>query len=547
MPPAPLERRWTLPAFVLFGLGAVAMRWAWIGNDLETLVATVLPDDAFYYFQIARSVWLGNGMTFDGATPATGMHPLWLLAVLPFFAGGEAAAAAPLRGVLVLCAVLTGLAATQIARVAWRVTGHAGAGIILGFAFLANPWVMMESMNGLETSLALALVATFAASLHGYLGAPGTARALGLGAIAALCVLARSDTAVVLLFPCALVVIARRSPVHPHVLLLAALPALAIVGLSLANYLLTGDPRQSSASAVPWVGRQNWLLFNPDAPALAFHRLGVGTAVVGVIKVVREMGWVVAALALAAGALALPALRRPAGGDTAARDALAILIAIAAGLLALHFVHGYFRWIVRTYYFAPWALLAFTAPAVAMRVWCPGALADLAAREATPRAKALGAALIALLVFQMAAGARRHVHYPWQVEMLRAGLEVRHRFPTHEPVGSFNSAIIAYVNDRPIVNLDGVVNEDAARAIRAGRLAAYIEERGIRRLVDSPAMWTRGAYFATLAPWFHPDGTPLAYDILAKIDTPGVGFPTPDGHIEIIELFPSGPRANDLE
>jgi hypothetical protein len=120
--------------------------------------------------------------------------------------------------------------------------------------------------------------------------------------------------------------------------------------------------------------------------------------------------------------------------------------------------------------------------------------------------------------------------------MLRAGEEVRDRFAPEEPVGSFNSAIIAYVNDRPIVNLDGVVNEDAVRAIRAGNLAGYLRSRKIRYIVDSPAMWTRGAYFATLAPWFHPGHKPLAYDSIATIDTPNTGFPTPDAAIEIIEI-----------
>lgn len=530
------ERAWTLPSFVLLALGAVAMRWGWINGDLTQLVATILPDDAFYYFEIAQHIWAGDGITFDGVTPATGMHPLWLLAVLPFFKGSTAGAIAPLHGVLLLSALLAAVAALQLSRLVWRVTDNLAAGVLLGFAFLANHWVVSETLNGLETTLALALMACVLVQMHSWMTAPSMGRALGLGALVALCILARSDTAVILLPPCALLLLYRR-PWHPEVLVVAALPALAILALSLFNYKLTGSFAQSSATAVPWVGRENWRLFNPDAGALAFQKVSLGTAVFGVIKVIKAMGWVTAGVALFGGLLSLPALRTPAHtDDTMLRDAARIAVAMVVGLLLLHFVHGYFRWIIRTYYFAGWSLVVFLVPALALRCWCPAALASLGTREATPMARSVGAGLLCFLVFQLSMGAMPHVAYPWQVEMLRAAEEVRNRFAPEEPVGAFNAAIVAYVNDRPIVNLDGVVNEDATRAIRAGNLAAYMRSRHLRYVVDSPAMWTRGSYFATLAPWFHPGHKPLAFDSIATVDTPNTGFPTPADHIEIIEL-----------
>lgn len=529
------ERVWTLPSFVLLALGAVAMRWGWINGDLTQLVATILPDDAFYYFEIAQHVWAGEGVTFDGVTPATGMHPLWLLAILPFFRDSAAGAVGPLQGLLLLSTLLAAVAALQLSRLVWRVTGSLAAGIVLAFAFLANHWVVTETLNGLETSLALALIACVLVQLHSWMTAPSMGRALGLGALVGLCILARSDTAVILLPPCALM-LAYRRPWHPEVLVVAGLPALAILALSLFNYQLTGSFAQSSASAVPWVARANWQLFHPEAGWFGFQKASIGTAVGGVIKIGKALGWFTAVIAVMSGLLALPALKLQKDGDTLPRDAARIVGALILGLLLLHFVHGYFRWIVRPYYFASWSLVVFLLPALALRCWCAEALSDLSDRANSPAARSLAAGLVFFLILQLGLGAQPHVAYPWQVEMLRAGEEVRNRFAPEEPVGAFNSAIIAYVNDRPIVNLDGVVNEDAVRAIRAGNLAAYLRSRKIRYIVDSPAMWTRGNYFATLSPWFNPGHKPLAYDSIATIDTPNTGFPTQSDHFEIIEI-----------
>jgi hypothetical protein len=41
-------------------------------------------DDAFYYLEIARNIFLGHGSTFDGICQTNGYHPLWMLILVPF-------------------------------------------------------------------------------------------------------------------------------------------------------------------------------------------------------------------------------------------------------------------------------------------------------------------------------------------------------------------------------------------------------------------------------------------------------------------------------
>jgi hypothetical protein len=66
------------------------------------------------------------------------------------------------------------------------------------------------------------------------------------------------------------------------------------------------------------------------------------------------------------------------------------------------------------------------------------------------------------------------------------------RFPLatrDERFGATDSGIIGFFCSHPVVNLDGVVNPEAARAIARGKLDSYIESQGIRYLLITPRMY----------------------------------------------------------
>lgn len=66
-----------------------------------------LIDDAFYYFQVARHVVAGHGVTFDGINLSNGFHPLWMIVNLPIFAVAGQADFLPLRIIILVSALLT--------------------------------------------------------------------------------------------------------------------------------------------------------------------------------------------------------------------------------------------------------------------------------------------------------------------------------------------------------------------------------------------------------------------------------------------------------
>ena len=80
--------RLAFPAFLaaLLAYGGL-LAYATLANyDLVNLHRDALFDDAFYYFEIAKNLAAGKFSTFDGGiTRTNGYHPVWLLLVTPFY------------------------------------------------------------------------------------------------------------------------------------------------------------------------------------------------------------------------------------------------------------------------------------------------------------------------------------------------------------------------------------------------------------------------------------------------------------------------------
>lgn len=125
---------------------------AWSSTD--TLIGFSTPDDAYYYFTIARNIARGYGVTFDGLTPTNGFHPLWMSLITPIWWLGGRSVTIPINLTLTLGVAFDIVTMLGILRLARFVTGNdfiAGLAVIV---YAWNPYNLAASVNGLETSLA---------------------------------------------------------------------------------------------------------------------------------------------------------------------------------------------------------------------------------------------------------------------------------------------------------------------------------------------------------------------------------------------------------
>ena len=183
------------------GLGWAALLAPFLFEILTILRAGHLalirrvPDDAFYYLEIAGRLSRGQGFTFDGIHTTNGFHPLWQLALVPFgwvFGSGDAG----VRAVLIFGVLCCLVAVLLFVRLAWSIAGPGPAllGGVAATQFALSRWV--DGMEGPVVLLALALLATALAAAD---ASPSRRMVVVAGAASALLVLARLDFAPLLL------------------------------------------------------------------------------------------------------------------------------------------------------------------------------------------------------------------------------------------------------------------------------------------------------------------------------------------------------------
>jgi hypothetical protein len=498
------------------------------------LVQKTLPDDAFYYFAIARNVWVGNGVSVDGVTPTNGFHPLWALALLIPFAI-QRSGDLPVHLGLSLAALFDVGAAWLAYQIVRRVTRSPAGGLLAAGLYAFNPLAAMESLNGLETALG---VFCFALTTFVYLTRIDGRKSVAigdwalLGLVIGLMLLARTDS---VLYAFVLGLHALWRGRHALLRTVAGLTlAVVVTGLLLApwliwNLLTFGTIVQSSAIAAPSVFRR--ALFEPLANGIPFGlvwRTGFWPVInLSFLLAFRYAGlpWVaLLVVVILKRVLSQPGSERKAENKVEEHSTRVLFLPLIGAILPL-LIHTFIRWYPRSWYFVPlaWASALVVGPAL-VRIWD-----DLSTRYSGRLLGRVGLAALAVVLALQGAKSWRDGFYPWQVHMLTGARWIASQAPAHAIVASFNSGLQAYYGNRPIVNLDGVIDWGSIRAGESQSLLGYARRRGATHLLDYEAyLYTQFAPYlepgfadcltpvATLSSAYPPYGRVVAYRIDAN-------------------------------
>ena len=442
----------------------------------DAKLVTMIPDDAFYYFVLARNFATSGIWSFDAAAPATGFHLLWAY----LLAGAHWLVGAPeLRTLFVVGAsagaVLVAAAAGLVAATARRSFGPAGAlGTIvafLSFAGAQQPTLLVEAP--FVVAIAAAMIALMlrrdVPADRGTLLA-----AFGLGFAG---MMARSDFGLLPAGILAAHAVAYLRGLGRRTALMAPASGFAgaVTGLAvvlLHAWLVSGTGLQASADI-----KFHW-------SALAGHPLSSGLTVLAQTVLPTaprgSWSWSLLFLILFAGACALVSWR-----DWAERAHSAVFSLAMAGVVAAYVF--YFRY--NSQALQIWYAANLMVPAAFL---LGGALAVLFGRL-----RPLGLACLGVLAGLCLLTSTRPV-WPWQVSTYHAGLFLRQN-PAISPVAAWNAGMVAYFAQRPVINIDGLVNDDVVPYVKADDLVGYLNARAVRYLVDSTSMFkgrklVRGGY-----------------------------------------------------
>jgi hypothetical protein len=444
-----------------------------------------LPDDAFYYLIPGRNFTLLHRWTFDGVAPATGFHLLWGYTIALIYWLDPSISLHQIFTLLYFSSAFLLAASLLISCI--MVRRIFGSFSVLGpVAIFATSMAIQLPNFLLESGLVVFFSCLAVYTVFGR-EKPLTSRAVAAAfAVGLVGMLSRSDFG---LLPFVMLVVSwasYRKTKAPTVRTAAYVLAGSIIGLLLVlghSYRASGHFVQSSALV-----KSRWASLNRDyflRTGDSSHS-GVGRTVSDAISPLIEGFDFGHSLAyhqqvmpyvpyVTGSSLLLLALVGAGLSGYRRGPRIAIICAmggVVVGYMTLYSYDG----AIQPWYFAsylvPYSVIAASAFAIPGKAW-----------------RAVSTIALVVLLWRASPILRAAApKWPQQVGYYEAGLYL-HQHPELKPVGAWNAGIDSYFAGGGVINLDGLVNDDAAQYVLSNSLKKYLAERHIDRVVDDSIMW----------------------------------------------------------
>ena len=508
---------------------AAAVHFAVAALDFPTLARNgFLYDDAFYDFQIARNIAHGDGPSFDGTHLTNGFQPLYVAFLVPLYWAAGSNETLPIHAALALSGLCAVLSAYLLYRILARRVGEVAA-VVSAAVWALSPIVVRQTANGLETSLAVLMLA---ATVFFYLekvrpeARVERRRLIIMGLLAGGCMLARADLGFLVLAMCLDFLLVRRSRRAGHswrgeIAIAGATCLLVCLPWMIYGVFAVGSPFPESGRATRFLAIAYAPMFNlgphslmADGPSPAFvaehvarslETLKVIPAFHPLFRASTKLGQRLHAAqaaewaANAAGILMLVAFavwwmrRRRSGAGRECRE-FEFLLGFTGMMMAAYstLVFGVF-FFLRYYY--PVYFIGMIFAGIALE----DSIAYFQSRPVSVRRLALagtGVYAVSLLFMVYTSAFRSTPVY----NFYNVARWIKTHTDSSDTIGVFQSGAIGYLSGRHVINLDGKVNREAFAALRAGKLEAYVESAGIDLVMDNA-----GVIDLFLGPWSDAD------------------------------------------
>lgn len=182
---------------IFFFLFALIVRLAIGAQDISYIDRIFLPDDTYYTLSISKNIYDGGMPSTDGKVATSGFQPLISLFQMPFFALGLNQDQLAKASVFI-SAIIGSLSTIVIGLVLTTISGSRSAMLGMGF-FAVSPAILLNDLNGLETSLSGLCCLLLIYQLCRCRAKPQVANFLLLGMFSTLALLSRIDSALLVL------------------------------------------------------------------------------------------------------------------------------------------------------------------------------------------------------------------------------------------------------------------------------------------------------------------------------------------------------------
>ena len=504
-------------AAVIWGLFALVIGF----GPIHQVVMRFIPDDGYYYLEIARRMGIGEGATFDGITATNGYHPLWLWCLLPLAKVMTASREVGLRLAILLGIALTGGAFLLLNALSGiRNSTHRWLFLLLPMSML-----LVSSNYGMESPLVLLLLSLWLFVLQQFVNRRtefdrSIKKTLffstTIGLISSGLILARLDMAIFVICFDIFYAWTLLKPLFQRTTRATGSSALGRIWLPLAI-----------CAAIQLVTIGSYLAYN-------FFAYGHFLTVSAIVKSGRmdssRLSWLWASWGalpgVASGLLALAAWIRTRQGQ---QDPV-FAIAAAGTLFSLLVIAGTSRGEAYHWYFAaPIFLSGFFLDTLLNRCPFPRCLS-----YAKPVCLILILSLFSLSIYRRA----WHPQHRQPNRHYDSSKWIAQHAPTHAVFALPDCGLKAYFSERPYLNTDGLTcSFDFQESLRDGTVATFLTSAGVNMMYSKQPLpetvllpIRKGMYGvapqvqATLRPFDQEAQVHYLWEITSIQMAPGSGF-----------------------
>jgi len=446
-------------------------------QNITVLVQKVLLDDSLYVISIARNIAWGNGVTYNGVDATNGFQPFWGFLLVPIFLATRDIYTA-INLILTLSSIIDTLTVVVLFMLAKKLFDEK-IGLLSATLYGLNPLIMFQTLCGIELVLYIFLLLTTIFFYISFKDKLNTKNSIFLGVLLGLTTLARMD-GIFLVFVIIMDIILtnrkRWTKEIRKVIIIVLFASLLVLPWFLWSYVNFGTIVQSSAIAKYNMGHGIFPFFDLKEPktfsetlsmikenliravgSLA-HQLGVVDFNISIITIILSLVYLTTIV------ISLKNLNK-------------LRLYLAFSILLILFYNLYL-WGIQIRYLTPIIPLIIIMTSYGFY--------NLAIR--IKKSDVIVTAffvLFLLVIFYNGFIQWDHGYFSWQKEIYKDALWLRDNTTSSDSIGCFSAGIPIYFSERRVVNLDGVVNFKAIKALEKRDVIEYMKSENITIWIDS--------------------------------------------------------------
>ncbi len=469
------DKRFVISFGVLTAL-AVGLRVTLIAAADTRSIVTYIPDDSFYYFQLAYNFIKGLPSSVDGVHLTNGYHPLWVWNIGPIMLLKDVDPTLAVKAVLLYGSLLSVGTAFVIYFIVREIGGPRWVGLFAYGVYLFTPNIAREDAMGEPSGLSNFLIALTALVLIRVAKGKGFGfrRAIGFGALLGLLILVRADN---LLFASIFYVfffIWGPGFRPKYLATTAGITAAVIAPWYIWNLVVFGTFVQISAVAVPYLNHVH-VYDSPNTLRTAYTVLikSIG----GVWVITRYFPGALLLLFLSGTLCAV--YHQKYEGTRLEKRAVTLSFTLFAVVALLYFLHSVGALYIRSWHTASAAPITVILVALFLSIF----------KGASTGNRIFRGVFVALYIVLISTAAVRLSILPPEshlTENLRAVEWVKEN--PDSVISTYDAGIISYFTDGAVLPIDGNVNIEAHEAIVERRLYDYMMENDVDYFINWSCM-----------------------------------------------------------